>query len=98
MGEPTSGVNNDVPAVATGGSSVISAIYITKHVKAIVLEALNPIRGKLSEMKDSANKDVTKVIYIILILFHFRHYLMLFVSFFHSTVIPLTQQYKKSMM
>ena len=95
MGEPTSRVNNDVPAVATeisGGSSVISAIYITKHVKAILLEALNPIRGKLSEMKDSANKDVTEVIYIILILFHFRHYLMLFVSFFHSTVIPLTQQ------
>jgi hypothetical protein len=94
MGEPTSRVNNDVPAVATeisGGSSVISAIYITKHVKAIVLEALNPIRGKLSEMKDSADKDVTEVIYIILILFHFRHYLMLFVLFFHSAVIPLTQ-------
>ena len=91
MGEPTSRVNNDVPAVATGGSSVISAIYITKHVKAIVLEALNPIRGKLLEMKDSADKDVTEVIYIILILFHFRHYLMLFVLFFHSAVIPLTQ-------
>ena len=97
MGEPTSRVNNDVPAVATeisGGSSVISAIsaiYITKHVKAIVLEALNPIRGKLLEMKDSADKDVTEVIYIILILFHFRHYLMLFVLFFYSAVIPLTQ-------
>ncbi len=94
MGEPTSRVGNEVPAHETeisGGSSVISAVYITKHVKSTVLEALNPIRGKLSEMKDSADKDVTEVIYIILILFHFRHYLMLFVSFFHSAVIPLTQ-------
>ena len=94
MGEPTSRVNNDVTAVATeisGGSSVISAVYITKHVKSTVWEALNPIRGKLLEMKDSTDKDVTEVIYIILILFHFRHYLMLFVLFFHSAVIPLTQ-------
>ena len=95
MGEPNSQVDNEAPAVATeisGGSSVISAVYITKHVKSTVLEALNPIRGKLLEMKDSTDQDVTEVIYIILILFNSRQYLMLFVSFFHSTVLPLKQQ------
>ena len=58
MGEPTSQVENQITAdaieITSRGSSVMSAVYITKHVKSLVSDGLNPIMVRLSEMKDIA--------------------------------------------
>ena len=68
MSEPTSQVENQIAAsateITTGGSSVMSTMYVTKHVKSLVSEGLKPIIVKLLEMKDSTNDDVKAVIYI----------------------------------